>query len=74
MLFEIQPQEVEPRDSGNITLRKLDVYSKIKSVDELEDLRNLSTEEGKSREELKLELESLLKQEEVLWKQCSCNS
>ena len=58
----------------NITQTKHHASLQISKLDELEEHRNLTTEEQRSRADLKQHLDSLLQQEEILWQQRSRNS
>ncbi|XP_073112185.1 uncharacterized protein [Elaeis guineensis] len=59
---------------GNITTRKIRIAAQINELDELEEQRNLNPAERSSRADLKLQLESILQQEEIMWHQRSCNT
>lgn len=56
---------------GSIKLKKLALLNEIESLDLIKENRLLTEEEGSRESEVQLALNSLLKQEELYWKQCS---
>ena len=59
---------------GNIVQKKQSMSHHINKHDKIEEQRNLSIDERKAIIELKIQLDSLLQQEETLWQQRSRNS